>query len=124
VKTPTVLLIIENPFDLILYATALRDKGYETLISRSLSQGTELLETEDVSVVIVGQGTTAFEGRHVLERSLGLHPRVPVLVVARVLDKHCYLEAIELGASEYLEWPEPEDLTWAIDTQLLRAAAA
>jgi len=124
VKTPTVLLIIENPFDLILYATALRDKGYETLISRSLSQGTELLETEDVSVVIVGQGTTAFEGRHVLERYLGLHPRVPVLVVARVLDKHCYLEAIELGASEYLEWPEPEDLTWAIDTQLLRAAAA
>ena len=123
-KTPTVLLIIENPFDLILYATALRDRGYETRMCASPGEGINILETESVSLVIVGQDTPTFEGRQVLEYSLRLHPEVPVVVVARILDIHSYLEAMELGASDYLEWPDPEDLAWTIDTQLLRAAVA
>ena len=124
VKTPTVLLIIEDSFDLILYATSLRNKGYKTLLGRSLSEGIKFLGTEDVSLVIVSQGTPAFEGRQVLERSLRLCPKVPVLVVARALDTHCYLDAMDLGATDYLERPEPEDLTWVVDTQMHRAEAA
>ena len=69
------------------------------------------------------QGTPAFEGRQVLERALQLHPKVPVLVVARVLDMHCYLEAMDLGAIDYLERPEPQDLVWVVDTQMLRGAS-
>ncbi len=121
-KTPTVLLIIENSFDLILYATYLRNKGYKTLLGRSLSEGIKFLETEDVSLVIVSQGTPAFEGRGVLVRSLRLRPEVPVVVVARALDIHCYLDAMELGATDYLERPEPQDLAWIVDTQMRRVA--
>jgi DNA-binding NtrC family response regulator len=90
----------------------------------SPGEGINSLETESVALVIVGQGTPAFEGRQVLEYSIRRHPEVPVLVVARVLDIHCYLEAMELGAADYLERPEPSDLLWAVDTQILRSGTA
>ena len=123
-KPPTVLLILEESHDLEIYGTFLRDRGYETLMCTSPSEGINSLETESVSLVIVSQGTPAFEGRQVLERSLQLQPKVPVLVVARVLDMHCYLEAMDLGAIDYLERPEPRDLVWVVDTQMLRGAIA
>ena len=123
-KTPTVLLILEESQDLEIYGSFLRDRGYETLTCTSPNEGIKSLETESVSLVIVSQGTPAFEGRQVLERSLQLHPKVPVLVVARVLDMHCYLEAMDLGAIDYLERPEPRDLVWVVDTQMLRGAIA
>ena len=75
-------------------------------------------------MVIVSQATLAFQGRQVLERSIRLHPEVPVLVVARVLDMHYYLDAMDLGAIDYLERPEPHDLAWVVDTQMRRVAAA
>jgi hypothetical protein len=37
---------------------------------------------------------------------------------------HCYLEAMDLGAVDYLERPEPRDLVWVVDTQMLRGAIA
>ena len=123
-KAPTVLLILEESHDLENYGSFLRDRGYETLMCTSPSEGINSLETESVSLVIVSQGTPAFEGRQVLERSLQLHPEVPVLVVARVSDMHCYLEAMDLGAIDYLERPDPQDLVWVVDTQILRRAIA
>jgi DNA-binding NtrC family response regulator len=123
-KTPTVLLILDEPQDLEIYGNSLRDKGYETRMCTSPSEGLNSLATESISLVIVSQGTPAFEGRQVLERSLQLYPKVPVLVVARVLDMHCYLEAMDLGAIDYLERPEPQDMVWAVDTQILRGASA
>ena len=123
-KTSTVLLILEEPQDLEIYGTFLRDMGYETLMCNSPGEGINSLETESVSLVIVSQDTPAFEGRQVLERSLQLHPEVPVLVVARVLDMHYYLDAMDLGAIDYLERPEPHDLAWVVETQILRSANA
>lgn len=123
-KPPTVLLILEESHDLEIYGSLLRHRGYETLMCTSPSEGINSLETESVSLVIVSQGTPAFEGRQVLERSLQLDPKVPVLVVARVLDMHCYLEAMDLGAIDYLERPDPQDLVWVVDTQMLRGAIA
>jgi FixJ family two-component response regulator len=90
----------------------------------SPSEGINFLEDEAVSLVIVSQGTPAFEGRQMLERSLRLHPEVPVLVVARVVDMPCYLEAMGLGAVDYLERPDPRDLARVVDTQVPRCAFA
>lgn len=123
-KTPTVLLVLEEPHDLEVYGNFLRDRGYETLMCNSPGEGINALETESVSLVIVSQDTLAFEGRLMLERSLQLHPEVPVLVVARVVNMHCYLEAMALGAFDYLERPDPQDLAWVVETQILRCAFA
>ena len=59
-----------------------------------------------------------------LERSLQLHPKVPVLIIARALNVHCYLDAMDLGAIDYLERPEPKDMAWVVNAQIHRALAA
>ena len=123
-KTATVLLVFEELRDLETYGSILCSLGYRILMCNSVAEGIKALETENVSFVIVSQGTPAFEGRQVLERSLQLHPDVPVLVIARVLDVHCYLEAMDLGAIDYLERPEPQDMVWVLDTQMRRVEAA
>lgn len=121
-KTPTVLLMLEKPHDLEVYGASLRDGGYETLACTSPSEGITFLENEDVSLVIVAQGSPAFEGRQVLERSRRLHPEAPVLVFARALDLHFYGEAMDLGAIGYLLRPKPRDLVWVVDTLVSRGA--
>ncbi len=120
-QTTTVLLVFEDHQDLENYGSVLCSLGYRILMCSSADEAIQILEKEDVSVVLVSQGTHAFEGRRVLERSLRLHPTAPVLVVARVLDIQCYLDAMDLGASDYLERPEPEDMLWVLDTQMRRA---
>jgi len=123
VNPPTVLLILSESPDLDNYGNVLRNKGFTTLMCTSPAEGINSIETAPASLVIVGQDTPAFEGRQLLEHSLRLHPEVPVLVVARVLDMHCYLEAMELGAADYLERPEPGDLAWVVETQIFRSGA-
>ena len=36
---------------------------------------------------------------------MGIDRRTPVLVITRGRDMHCYLEAMQLGAVDYLEKP-------------------
>ena len=123
-NSPTVLMILDEAQDLKVYGTYLRARGYETLMCTFPAEGINRLETESVSIVIVSQGSPAFEGRQVLERSVQLHPEVPVLVVARVVNMHCYLEAMDLGAFDYLESPDPQDLASVVETRILRCAFA
>jgi len=120
VKTATVLLILEDPHDLQVYGTALGSLGYKVMLCGSYEEGITILESENIDLLVVSQGTRAFEGRSVLERALQLHPRLPVLVVARVVDIHCYFEAMDIGAVEYLESPAPCELLWTVATQVRR----
>jgi len=55
--------------------------------------------------VMVSQGGRSFEGRCVLERALETDRHLPVLIVAPCLDMGCYLEAMQLGAVDYLTEP-------------------
>ena len=123
-KPQTVLLVFEDFQDLQTYGSMLCNLGYRILMCDSVADAIKILETKDLSFVMVSQGSGAFEGRQVLERSHQLHPHIPVLVVARVLDTQCYLEAMELGAVDYLERPEQMDIAWVVDTQIRRTGRA
>jgi DNA-binding NtrC family response regulator len=121
-KHATVLLVFEELQELESYGSILCTLGYNIRMCNSAAEGIKALETENFSLVIVGQGTPAFEGRQVLERSLQLDPSVPVLIIARALNVHCYLDAMDLGAIDYLERPEPEDMAWVVNAQIHRAS--
>ena len=121
-KHATVLLVFEEPQELESYGSILCTLGYKIRMCNSAAEGIKALETEDFSLVIVGQGTPAFEGRQVLERSLQLDPSVAVLIIARALNVRCYLDAMDLGAIDYLERPEPEDMAWVVNAQIHRAS--
>lgn len=114
-----ILLIDEEGGDRERCGQSLRERGFEIRLSASYEEGARCLEREDYDFVIVDQGSPAFEGRLVLERSVARNRGLPVLVTTRYHDMACYVEAMQLGAVDYLEKPIAlRDLLWAIETHL------
>lgn len=119
------LVADEDPSDIRYYYGVLRAMGHEVQVCESYAEALALLERETFDLVVVGQGSPAFEGRPVLVRALESNPQMPVLVVARTLDIDCYLEAMEIGAADYLErCAAPRDFMRSVDAHLQLKTAA
>jgi len=75
--------------------------------------------------VIVSQGTPKFEGSCVVKRAVEVDRSLPVVVVARSLDMGSYIEAMQLGARDYLVEPLTAGETGRLlpPRRCLRAAA-
>ena len=99
------LLVVEEPEALHYYCNILEGCGYQVRACHSYEEGVCCLGSEVFDFVMVSQGSPNFEGRCVVERAIEIDRRLPVVVVARSLDMHCYLEAMQLGAVDYLEEP-------------------
>jgi len=119
------LLVVEDASDVRYYYGILHALGHEVIIAESYAQALALLERERFDMAVVGQGSPAFEGREVLVHALEMNPQMPVLVVARTLDIDCYLEAMEIGAADYLErCAAPRDVMRSVDAHLQMKTAA
>jgi DNA-binding NtrC family response regulator len=99
------LLVDENPEGLHYYCNIVEGCGYQVRACPSYQEAVYCLGSEVFDFVMVSQGSRNFEGRCVLERATEIDRRLPVLVVARCLDMGCYLEAMQLGAVDYLAEP-------------------
>lgn len=110
-------VVDEDRGDLAYYRATLQRAGWVVVTSSSYDEAAECLQSEPFDLILVSQGSRAFEGRLVLERALMVDPKRPVFVVARSHDMGCYLEAMNLGAADYLEEPIPEK-------ELMRATEA
>lgn len=106
-QSAKVLLIDEDPSDLKVHRLILEGQGMEVFTCTTYEAGIRFLETGSFDFVVVSQGSHAFEGRRVLDRAQQLDRRRPVLVVTRSINMSCYLEAMQLGAVDYLEKPVP-----------------
>ncbi len=102
-----VLLVDEEAGDLRILRLTLEGQGFEVFTCTSYEAGIICLEAEPFDFVVVSQGTQAFEGRTVLDRAMRLDRRRPVLVLTRCMSMQCYLEAMQMGAIDYLEKPVP-----------------
>lgn len=102
-----VLLVDEDPSDRGYYRTVLEAIGCKVWTCTSYREGTDCLGDEIFQLVVVSQGSPNFEGRRVLERAAEIDRSLPVIVIARCLDMSCYLEAMQLGAVDYLAEPVP-----------------
>lgn len=117
--TRRVLLAEENENDLRSYCAVLQRQGYEVLACGAWSDAMSLLADGHFDFIVVSQGTCAFEGRCVLERSVEINRRVPVLILAAWHDMRCYLDAMQLGAIDYLEKPRNAvDLARFVDAHM------
>jgi DNA-binding NtrC family response regulator len=99
------LLVDEDTNDLEYYAEVLRHLGYEVRPVESYARAAATLGSERFDLVIVEQGSTDFEGRSVLTRAVEVDRHVPVLVLTRMVDVGCCVDALNAGASEYVQKP-------------------
>ncbi len=101
----TALLVGEDSGALRHYRSILERHGYRVRMCNSYQEGVNSLADRVYHFVMVSQGTPRFEGSCVLKRAAEINRSLPVLVVARFLDMGCYLEAMQLGAVDYLVEP-------------------
>jgi DNA-binding NtrC family response regulator len=114
-----VLLVDESLRDLQYYSAILQGQGHEVRIVPSYAEGWLALEKEHFDFVIISQGSREFEGRVLLQHAIEIERRLPVLVLTDCLDMGCYLEAMQLGAADYLEKPVlPLELVRLIETHV------
>ena len=100
-----VLLVDDDPEQLEWVGKVIQGMGFSIQACNSYAEGLRQLVSGAFDVVVVGQGSRDFEGRCVLEGATEFNRRLPVIVVARHLEMGCYLEAMQLGAVDYLAGP-------------------
>jgi|SRR5579875_98261 len=105
IRRPRVLLVDEDPRDRDHYRRMLHDSGFDVSTSSDFTEAGRLLERENFDGIVVSQGGPDFKGRTVLEDSVAKDRYRPVVVLSRYHDVGCYLEAMQLGAVDYLEKP-------------------
>jgi two-component system phosphoglycerate transport system response regulator PgtA len=114
-----ILLVDEDRNDLSYYAHLFAQFGYNVQASSSYADAGKWLGREHFDFIVVSQGSRAFEGRLVVEQALMFDRRTPVLVLTRSAEMDCYLEAMQLGAVDYLEKPlSPAELMRVLETHL------
>jgi DNA-binding response OmpR family regulator len=119
------LLVDENVEDLRDYCASLHQQGYDASCSASFPEGASSARQEAFDLVVVGQGSPAFEGRTVLERAIERDRGTRVLVITHAVDMSSYLEAMQLGAADYVEKPTiPSDIIGLVRTHLRPASRA
>jgi DNA-binding response OmpR family regulator len=126
IRRPKVLLVDEDPRDRDHYRRLLHDSGFTVRPCSDFTEGRTLLESEQFDCVLVDQGGPDFKGRVVLEHSIERDRYRPVVILSRYHDVGCYLEAMQMGAVDYLEKPlSAVEIVRAVTTHLrLRTAAA
>jgi len=114
-----ILLVDENKKDLANYQSILRQAGYQVRAYPSYDEALAALTSERFDLVVVNQGGPDFEGKAILQRAIEMDRQLPMLVLTRCLDMGCYLEAMQLGAVDYLEEPiKVPDLIYTLETHL------
>jgi DNA-binding response OmpR family regulator len=84
-----------------------------------------LLDAEAFDFVVVNQGGPEFEGRSVAERAMKEDRYTPVLVLSNSVDMDVYIEAMQLGAVDYLQKPvNPSEMARIVRTHLRPAKIA
>ena len=113
------MVIEQDPRDLTVYAEVLRRLGFEVKPFAEYQEAFRCLEEGAPDFVLVNQGSRAFESREIVKRVLARNRRTPVVVLTRSIDMECYLEAMQLGAVDYVEKPlPPAEVEYLVTTHL------
>ena len=100
-----VLLIDEDLEQLELVGRIIQGIWCHVQACDSYAAGMRQLMSGSFDIIVVGQGSPNFEGRCVLECASEFKRDLAVVTVARHLEMPCYLEAMQLGAVDYLAGP-------------------
>jgi DNA-binding response OmpR family regulator len=120
------LLVVDDDLeDLRSFSAILQQNGHEVDAFCSCEEGAAHAAREPYDFVLVSQGGRDFEGQQVIKGAKELDADRPVLVIARCPEMACYLEAMQLGAADYVPKPlSAHELLKAMEPYVSFRAAA
>jgi two-component system, response regulator, stage 0 sporulation protein F len=99
------LVVREDLGDLMACDVFFDSFSYEVVTCSSDEQAARSLQSEGFDLVLLNQGSPRLDWRGVLERAIAIDRHTPVLVITRSVDMSSYLDAMYLGALDYVEEP-------------------
>ena len=97
------LVVGEDLGDLVACRAFFEPFAYQVAVCRSHEQAVRSLQSEVFDFVLLNQGSPRLDWRGV--QAIAIDKRTPVLVVTRCIDIPSYLDAMQLGAIDYVEEP-------------------
>jgi DNA-binding NtrC family response regulator len=99
------ILIIDDDKSLLESYTVLLEDEFQVSTAETGEKGLDLLRHEDVHLVLLDVRLPGINGIEVLRRIKALDENVDVIMITAVKDVRVAVEAIKLGAYDYLEKP-------------------
>jgi len=116
---PCVLVIDDEPVIRELLRRHLTKLGCEVAVAESGEQALTRLSQVHPDLVLLDMRMPGMGGMECLNRLRQLYPQVPVVILTAVVERESVLEAINLGAQEYLFKPiDLETVTRIVQNQL------
>ncbi len=102
---PTVLLVDDDAKDLDYFSSLLKLKGYSVEAIASHHEAEIRLEHGGFDLVILSHGRAVLEARRLMRKTLQRDRCTPVVVITRCVEMEYYIEAMQLGAADFVEKP-------------------
>src|ERR1700684_1327268 len=102
---PTLLLIDDEPAMHHLLQTAFQKLGIRALSASSAKEGLEVFASARPDVVVLDVGLPDLSGLETFRRLHGIDPKVPVIFITGEGTTASAIEAMSLGAFEYMLKP-------------------
>ncbi|MCJ2058406.1 response regulator transcription factor [Methylobacterium sp. J-048] len=103
--SPTILVIDDEPPIRKLLRTGLSTQGYAILEAPNAATALEVLGRDRVDLVILDLGLPDMRGHDLLRTIRARHPELPVVVLSSRTDEGGKVEALDLGADDYVTKP-------------------
>ncbi|MEE7477939.1 response regulator [Methylobacterium hispanicum] len=103
--SPTVLVIDDEPPIRKLLRTGLSTQGYAIVEAASAAAALDLLARQSPDLVILDLGLPDMRGHDLLRAIRAGHPALPVVVLSSRDDEGGKVEALDLGADDYVTKP-------------------
>jgi len=122
---PKVLLACTDPESRQTLNSLLGQCGVQTVVSSSVRESRRILARGGVAMVFCEARLADGSFREVLRQAGSTSQRVPVVVASRLDDTNQYLEAMRLGAFDFIACPyRRSEVEWIVQNALHDAGVA
>ncbi|MGA3000536.1 MAG: response regulator transcription factor [Acetobacteraceae bacterium] len=100
-----ILVVDDEPAILRFLQTGLSGHGFKVLTAGTGKAALDLLEREKINLVVLDLGLPDMEGLDIISRLRAAQIMVPIIVLSSRNEERTKVEALELGADDYLAKP-------------------
>ena len=100
-----ILVVDDEPAIVRFLRTGLSGHGYTVLTAGSGRAALDLLERDDVNLLVLDLGLPDMDGLDIIIRLRATNSMIPIVVLSSRGEERSKVEALELGADDYLVKP-------------------